>query len=111
MEDLKMATRNEIKVKVCTMMHKLMAQGKNQSEAMKLAWANVKLNAALKTAVVEFEFVKVDGSIRKAHGTLMSDMVPETKTPSNGETDYNVQKYYDTDKGAWRCFKRINLVA
>lgn len=86
-------TAHEIKIKVCTMMHKLMQQGiATKSEAMKLAWANVKLNAALKNAVVEFEFVKVDGSIRKAHGTLMSGMVPETKTPSNGETDYNVQK-------------------
>lgn len=101
---------NEIRKKVCVMMHKLSAQGiANKSEAMKLAWANVKLTNALKQGIVEFTFYKVDGSIRQAFGTLNPEFLGLNPSPIPVQTDYNIQKYFDTEKNAWRCFKRVNL--
>lgn len=100
----------EIRTKVCQMMHQLMAQGiTTKSEAMFIAWANVKLGNALKNAVVEFTYFKIDGSVRHAIGTLRADLIPETKRTANNAastTNYNVQTYFDIEKQDWRCCKR-----
>jgi hypothetical protein len=82
--------------------------GYSMSEALKCAWANLKLKAALKVKIVEFYFKKTDGSLRQAFGTLMSDRVPETK--GTKKTADNCQVYFDTEKEEWRCFKKCNLV-
>jgi hypothetical protein len=103
----------EIRTDVCAMMHKLMAQGiTTKSEAMFLAWRNVKLAEQLKQGVVEFTFVKIDGSIRHAVGTLRTDLIPETKrTAERKNAGYNEKclTYFDIEKADWRCSKRINL--
>ena len=44
--------------------------GFSMSEALKCAWANMKLKAAMKQRIVKFYFRKVDGSVREAYGTL-----------------------------------------
>ena len=44
--------------------------GYSMSEALKTAWMNIKLKAAMKERIVKFYFQKVDGSIREAYGTL-----------------------------------------
>lgn len=82
--------------------------GYSMSEALKCAWANLKLKAALKVKIVEFFFKKTDGTLRQAFGTLMSDRVPETK--GTKKTADNCQVYFDTEKEEWRCFKKCNLV-
>ena len=46
--------------------------GYSMSEALKAAWLNTKLKAALSKRVIKFYFQKVDGSLREAYGTLMS---------------------------------------
>ncbi len=56
----------------------------------------------------EFYFQKVDGSLREAYGTLMSDRIPETK--GEKKTNDTCQVYFDTEKDEWRCFKKANLV-
>lgn len=81
--------------------------GYSMSEALKCAWANLKLKAALKVKIVEFYFKKTDGTLRQAFGTLMSDRVPETK--GTKKTADNCQVYFDTEKEEWRCFKKCNL--
>lgn len=53
--------------------------GYTMSEALKCAWANIKLRVLLDKKVVEFYFKKTDGTLRQAFGTLMSDRIPETK--------------------------------
>ena len=73
--------------------------GYSMSEALKCAWANLKLKTALKVKIVEFYFKKTDGTLRQAFGTLMSD-----------KTADNCQVYFDTEKEEWRCFKKCNLV-
>lgn len=82
--------------------------GLNLSDALKKAWANIKLRARLTNGIVEFRFVKTDGSIRLAFGTLKADLVPPTVGSDRQRNDM-VQAYYDTEKGAWRCFKKVCL--
>lgn len=82
--------------------------GYTMSDAMKCAWANIKLRALLGKKVVEFYFKKTDGTLRQAFGTLMSDRVPETK--GTRKTADNCQVYFDTEKEEWRCFKKCNLI-
>ena len=52
--------------------------GFTMSEALKVAWANMKLKAAMKQRIVKFYFQKVDGSIREAYGTLKENLIPAT---------------------------------
>lgn len=82
--------------------------GYTMSEAMKCAWANIKLRAQLSKRIVEFYFRKVDGTLRQAFGTLMGERVPQTK--GTKRTADSCQVYFDTEKGEWRCFKKCNLV-
>lgn len=83
--------------------------GYTLSEALKVAWANVKLHAAMKTRIVKFYFQKVDGTIREAFGTLKSSILPPAKE-SGRATNPTCQVYYDTEKEAYRSFKKANLV-
>lgn len=82
--------------------------GYSMSEALKCAWANIKLRALLGKKVVEFYFKKTDGTLRQAFGTLMSDRIPETK--GTKKTADSCQVYFDTEKEEWRCFKKCNLI-
>ena len=83
--------------------------GFDLSQALKTAWANVKLHAALKKGIVKFYFTKVDGSLREAYVTLKESLLPETKGTGRKPSD-TVQVYYDTEKQEYRCYKKANLV-
>lgn len=50
--------------------------GYTMSEAMKVAWANLKLKGEMKKKIVKFYFKKVDGSVREAYGTLNEKLMP-----------------------------------
>jgi hypothetical protein len=41
--------------------------GYTMSEAMKVAWANLKLKGEMKKKIVKFYFKKVDGSVREEY--------------------------------------------
>lgn len=82
--------------------------GYSMSEALKVAWTNIKLRALLQKKVVEFYFKKTDGTLRQAFGTLMSGRIPETK--GTKKTADNCQVYFDCEKEEWRCFKKCNLI-
>lgn len=83
--------------------------GFTMSEAMRVAWANMKLKAAMKNRIVKFYFKKVDGSIREAYGTLKESMMPATSGDNRKKND-TIQVYYDTERQEYRCFKKANLV-
>lgn len=83
--------------------------GFTMSEALKCAWANIKLKAKMCKGIVKFYFQKVDGSLREAYGTLKESLLPST-TGSNRKQNVSVQTYFDTEKQEWRCFKVANLV-
>lgn len=84
--------------------------GYSMSEALKVAWVNIKLRALLHKKVVEFYFKKTDGTLRQAFGTLMSGRIPETKGTKKTKTADNCQVYWDCEKEEWRCFKKCNLI-
>ncbi len=83
--------------------------GFSLSEALRTAWLNCKLKGLMRVRIVKFYFVKVDGSIREAYGTLKNGILPPTKgtgRPANPTT----QCYFDTEKNEYRCFKKANLL-
>lgn len=83
--------------------------GFTMSEALKTAWANIKLRAKMHAGIVKFYFQKVDGTLREAYGTLASDKIPATKGTGRKPSD-TVQVYFDTKRESWRSFKIANLV-
>ena len=84
--------------------------GFTMAEALKAAWLNFKLKAAMTARIVKFYFQKVDGSVREAYGTLNASIVPETTGNDTRKKNDTVQTYYDTEVQSWRCFKRANLL-
>lgn len=83
--------------------------GFTMSEALKVAWANMKLKAAMKQRIVKFYFKKVDGSVREAYGTLKENLIPATNGDNRKKND-TVAIYFDTEKQSWRSFKKANLL-
>lgn len=83
--------------------------GLSLSECLKKAWANAKLVGRLKSGIVKFHFQKVNGEIREAWGTLqnLGDKIKGDKRSTNP----TIQVYWDTQKEAFRCFKKLNLIA
>ncbi|OAV76055.1 hypothetical protein Barb7_00289 [Bacteroidales bacterium Barb7] len=69
----------------------------------------------MKTGIVKFYFLKVDGSKREAYGTLSDKIVPEfeVQQPEYQAKKKNdtVQTYFDTEVSAWKCFKKANLIS
>lgn len=84
--------------------------GFTMSEALKAAWANIKLRTAMNNRIVKFYFQKVDGSIREAYGTLKENLIPATNGDNRKRND-TVQVYFDTEKQEWRCYKKANLIS
>jgi hypothetical protein len=85
--------------------------GYSMSEALKVAWANFKLKMAMKSRIVKFYFLKVDGSTREAFGTLADGMIPAIAGTDTRKPNDTIQTYYDTEKQAWRCYKKANLLS
>lgn len=83
--------------------------GYSKSEALKVAWVNIKLKATMKSRIVKFYFQKVSGEIREAYGTLAENVVPPTLGTGRKPND-TCQTYYDTEKAEWRCYKKANLL-
>ena len=84
--------------------------GMNLSDALKCAWANIKLKIKMLAAVVKFYFLKIDGTIREAYGTLASSKIPALVGGDKRKRNDGVQTFFDTEKGEWRCFKKANLI-
>ncbi len=82
--------------------------GFTMAEALKVAWLNAKVTKAMRTGIVQFFFMKVDGSLRQAFGTLDPHRLPETQGTGRKPAD-TVQVYYDTEKQEYRSFKKCNL--
>ena len=83
--------------------------GFSMSEAMKCAWANMKLKAAMQQRIVKFYINKVDGSVREAYGTLKEILIPATSGDNRKKND-TVQVYFDTERQEYRCYKKANLI-
>ena len=70
-------------------------------------------NKMLHEGVVDFEFVKKDGSVRQAKGTLLAEHLPAPKADSDStsrKTSENVMVYFDMEKKAFRSFVKESFV-
>ncbi len=83
--------------------------GQSFSECLRIAWRNYKLVQKMQTQIVKFYFQKIDGSCREAYGTFLgvADQIKGDRRAKNN----TVQVYYDTEKQAFRCFKKLNLLS
>ena len=84
--------------------------GYTMSEALKVAWLNMKLKMQMKQKIVRFYYRKVSGEIREAFGSLQENLLPETKGTGR-KTNDTLFTYFDTERGEYRSFKRANLLS
>lgn len=70
----------------------------------------------LREGIVHFWFLKNDGTLRSAYGTLVMDIIakhggiPESdERARRSPRDTGVVSYYDLEKDAWRCFKADSI--
>lgn len=68
----------------------------------------------LHKGIVEFEFIKKDGTVRSAKGTLEPSLLPPPK-PVDGEAvprkkNESVFVYYDLEKNAFRSFVKASFL-
>lgn len=84
--------------------------GYTMSEALKVAWLNMKLKMQMKQKIVRFYYRKVSGEIREAFGSLQENLLPETKGTGRKPND-TLFTYFDTERGEYRSFKRANLLS
>jgi len=84
------------------------------AECLKMAWAElVRTPQFVERAhkgVVWFNYLKVDGSVRRACGTLKAELLPPMQSSNQTRRAENVQVYYDIEKQAFRCFRKENLI-
>ena len=62
--------KNQMKEVMSLAWQMVKKNGFSMSEALKTAWANLKLKSEMKQRIVKFYYQKVDGSVREAYGTL-----------------------------------------
>lgn len=84
--------------------------GYTMSEALKVAWLNMKLKTQMKHKIVRFYYRKVSGEIREAFGSLQESLLPETKGTGRKPND-TLFTYFDTERSEYRSFKRANLLS
>ena len=108
----------------CSMANILVYQrGFDRSKAFKCAHALYRLAEWLAKGLVEFSYMKEDGTIRHAHGTLCDGVSekfdewkrkqaekPKDKAKEPEDSVKHVVKYWDVDKEAFRSFKAENLL-
>lgn len=75
----------------------------------------LELKEHLKNGIVEFSFIKKDGTTRSAKGTTNIGIISEVGGTLPIGADYkisdNVTKYYDIESQGWRSFINENFVS
>ena len=121
MEEMKI--KNQRRELTCWLANFLVnKRGFDRSKAFKCAHAIYRLTNELAKGLLEFSYMKDDGTLRHARGTLcdgVSDRFdewkrkqaekPKEKEPE-GESAKHVIKYWDVDKEAFRSFRAENLL-
>ena len=98
--------------------HRLMEEAEfDQSKAFKQAYLVLELLGHLGLGVVTFEYVKSDGTLRTARGTLCQRLMPQQETDTEDRKegkprDYDRMDYayWDWDKKAFRAFRADHVV-
>ncbi|GAB2582336.1 SH3 beta-barrel fold-containing protein [Spirosoma areae] len=82
--------------------------GLSFGEALKRAWATVRLKAQMLVKPVSFFYYKDDGSERFAVGYYGA--APETKSDAKPSGTLLAIRYYDTLVQGWRSFRADRLI-
>jgi hypothetical protein len=67
----------------------------------------------LREGIVDFEFIKKDGTVRSAKGTLLAEHLPAPKADSDStphKQNENVMVYFDMEKKSFRSFVKESFV-
>lgn len=64
----------------------------------------------LKGEIVRFVYIKKDGTLRTAVGTLQTNAVQANVTGSGRTTNKELVSYIDLEKMQWRSFRKENFV-
>lgn len=65
----------------------------------------IPVTTALMDGIIELEFQKADGSVRKMNATLQESIVPHIDVKKDKEPNTDACVVWDTDLGAWRSFR------
>lgn len=85
-------------------------EGMTLSQALRTAWANFKLKAAMLVGEARFAFKKADGTIREALGTLVREAISYTPNGNGRPSPESVQRFWDVEKQAYRSFRKASLL-
>lgn len=83
--------------------------GSDFGQCQRLAWRAARLRSALQAGAVEFEFIKDDGSTRRAYGTLCPALYSYDAKGTAHATASPVIKFYDLNAGGFRSFRADRL--
>lgn len=84
--------------------------GESFADCLKRAWQLFKMKMAMKVRNVQFFYMKVNGEIRQAFGTLRSEAFADTLKGSNRKPNEHLFTYFDCEKQEFRSFKKFNLI-
>ena len=80
--------------------------GKTFAVCLAKAWALYRLKREMSKGTVKFAYEKIDGTLRKAYGTLKDT----NYTPKGKEGSIKTFSYFDIEANGFRCFRIENLV-
>ena len=63
------------------------------------------VKSALVDGVIEIEFLKADGSVRKMNATLNESVVPHVEENAERKANPDTQGVWDTEVNGWRSFR------
>ena len=88
------------------------ANGMTLGEAMRCAYRNLKLKLGMIAGkAMRFTFTKADGTVREALGTLAAAAINYTPNGRGHAAPAHIQRYWDLEKAAYRCFDRARLMS
>lgn len=76
------------------------------ADALRHAWKVIRIYMKMRSHNVKFAYIKKDGSLRNAIGTLNVDY--ERKT--DRETNYSLLTYFDVEANGWRSASINSLI-
>ena len=100
--------KTTFRTKVFIQAYELMkSTGKTFAVCLSRAWALYRLTKKMHDGIAKFAYEKVDGTLRKAIGTLKGI---ENLVKGTGKTTVSTVRYFDIEANGFRSFKLENLV-
>ena len=95
---------NDMKSKVMTLAHQVRSEFPTFADALRFAWAKVKISNKLAQGLCYFTFTKKStGEQRDALGTTNMDYINYEHKTCYYRKKWYLQTFWDTNKNDWRC--------